>query len=504
MSATIGGNGSEPAAKYRYQLYQRLHSRIPQIYADARKAGEEIGITGDLKGKIGLTGSISSCHALLRRDVQSAMEKAARTVIENKNLADQIREIVKDGYGDDYDAAPINTCEAALWLTFDVLATPPMMGRGENYRTRYVAPYERHVHHQAGYGRPFPPKYKDLMADRGVTAGEMGVQGKRLENLDVVLVPLEGAHYTSHGIKYYPTTLLADVDAAKSAEQIARAAAQNATLLSAFASMGYDTPGYGHGEHDADGAPTLMRRIGTLAREYNVPYVVDNAKGVPFLGVDPRQIGADVMVYSMDKASGAPTGGLIIGREEVMVHIRRALGMHGERNGNPLSYGKAAFVTYDAGKEYLVGLIAALQAIRERPEVLNQPLERMYRIVIDEFAALPTALRKDILITKSGNGATVEVNYQHTWHGEEPGIPIFSIEDMYAGTALFQSGMSQMGVLPSVAYDGNISITPGLGTTDEDGNLLEEPLRLAVRGLVRLIEIVCKHAGVFNYAAAEV
>jgi len=502
MTVTTSPDGN--GFKYRYQLYQHLQSNIPSIYADARRAADELGIPKALRGQIGLTGSVSSCHALLRRDVSEAMDRAARSVIENKYLADELREIVKDGYGDEYDAAPINTCEAALWLTFDALATPPLTGRGENYRTRYVAPYERHVHHQAGYGRPFPPRYKDLTADRGVTAGEMGVAGKRLDNLDVVLVPLEGARYDNHGIKYFPTPLLADVDAAGSARRIAETAANHAPLLSAFASMGYDTPGYGYTEHDSDGAPTLMRQIGRIAKRHNVPYVVDNAKGVPFLGVDPRQIGSDVMVFSMDKASGAPTGGLIIGREDVMVPIRRALGIHGERNGNPLSYGKAAFVTFDAGKEYLVGLLAALRAIRERPEVINRPLERMFQIANEEFASLDPELRKGILITKSTNGATVEINYQRTWRDGKIGIPIFSIEDMYAGTALLQSGMAQMGVIPSVAYDANIMITPGLGTTDENGELLEEPMRYAIKGLVRLIEIICRYAGVYGYGRVHV
>jgi hypothetical protein len=298
--------------------------------------------------------------------------------------------------------------------------------------------------------------------------------------------------------------MLANVEPYGTRDRLAREAQRHAWMLSAFASMAYDTPGYGHAARDEDGTPTLMRMIGELARGYNVPYIVDNAKGVPFLGVDPRAIGADVMCYSMDKASGAPTGGLIIGREEVMVPIRRALGIHGERNGGPLSFGKAAYVTQDPGKEYLVGLIAALRAIRENPDVINGPLERMYQIVQEEFAALPAEMLEGMIVSKSTNGATVEINYQNTWRDGKMGIPIFTIEDMYAGTALMQSGMAQMGILPSIAYDANVSVTPGLGTTDEDGNLLEEPLRLSVRGLVRLFEIICKHAGVFSYAAATV
>ena len=36
---------------------------------------------------------------------------------------------------------------------------------------------------------------------------------------------------------------------------------------------------------------------------------------------------------------------------------------------------------------------------------------------------------------------------------------------------------------------------PGLGTLDEDGNLIEEYAVLAAKTLVKAVEIVCTHAG---------
>jgi len=158
-------------AKYRFQFYKELHKRVPAIYAEAKKFADDLGLPAELKGKIGLTGAVSSCHALLSTEVGRAIEAASRKVIENKFLVEEIRELVKDVYGDEFDAAPINTCEAALWVSFDTLAAPPLTGRGASYRARYLAPLERHLHHQGGYGRPFPPRFKDLFADRGVTAG---------------------------------------------------------------------------------------------------------------------------------------------------------------------------------------------------------------------------------------------------------------------------------------------------------------------------------------------
>src|SRR5208282_692109 len=395
------------SSKYRFQIYKELHKNIPAIYAEAKKLADEIGITPEMKGQIGLTGAVSSCHALLTSEVGKAIEAASRKVVENKFLIEEIREIVKDVYGDGFDAAPTNTCEAALWVSFDSLASPPMTGRGDNYRARYIAPFERHLHHHGGYGRPFPPRYKDLFADRGVTAGELGFAGKRLDNTDAVFVPMEGARYEIHGIKQHPAVLLANYDARKTLARIEQTAARHAAYLTAFSSLGYDTVGYGYGAKDANGVPVLQSGLAKLAQDYGVPYIVDNAWGTPFIGADPRKIGADVMAYSMDKSSGAPTVGLIIGREDVMVPIRRALGYHSDRSGTGYSYGKAAYVTNDPGKEALVGLIAALKILRDKPLVMTRPLDELLAIVKDEFKGLPKQFHKDLIISKSANSLAV-------------------------------------------------------------------------------------------------
>jgi len=240
--------------------------------------------------------------------------------------------------------------------------------------------------------------------------------------------------------------------------------------------------------------PLLQKGYAELAKAYDIPYVVDNAWGLPFVGTDISKNGADVYVYSMDKATGSATSGLIIGKEDVMVPIRRALGMHGDRWGTTASYGKAAYVTQDPGKEALLSQVAALRVLRDKPEVLKKPVDDLYKIVKEEFNALGSELLQGIIISKSYNSTAVEVNYEGTWAKGKAGIPIFSIEDMYAGSHLLQTGLSQMGVIPTIAYDANIYISPGLATTDENGQLIEERARLAVRALVRLIQIVCKFA----------
>ncbi|HYF90896.1 MAG TPA: hypothetical protein VD969_01480 [Symbiobacteriaceae bacterium] len=483
--------------QYKFQMYKALQQNIPQIYANAKKAADEIGIPKEIRGKFGLTGAISGCPAPLRRDILEAGERGATEVIPLATLVDKLREVVKSAYGDQWEPIPVSTCEAALWTAYDTLCTPPALGRGDNYRTRYIAPLEKHMHHQGGYGRPFPAKYKDIFADRGTTAGELGFYGKRQNNLDTVMVPLEGARYENHGIKSWPVPLLTHVDPEASAARIRRVAQEQVTLLSAIASLGYDTPGYGYAVKDQKGAPLLQKRLGEIARYYNVPYIVDNAWGLPFVGTNPNDIGCDVICYAMDKATGAATSGLLIAREDVATNLRRALGMAGDRYGTTASYGKAAFVTFDPGKEALLTQIAALEALRDKPALYTKPVDDLYDIVVSELEALPAVLRSRLLVSKSYNSTTVEINYEATWDGEMLGLPIFSIEDMYAGSNIFQTGCAQMGIIPTIAYDGNIFISPGLGTCDYDGNLMEKETRWAVRGLVALIDIVARFVGLY-------
>lgn len=483
------------ADRFKFQMYKHLQASIPQIYADAKQAADELGIPADLRGRFGLTGAISGCPAPLRKDVQDYVEQGSQEVIPLAKLVDEIREIVKSGYGDEYDVCPVNTCEAALWVTFDCLFTPPNQGRGDNYRARYIAPYEKHMHHQGGYGRPFPARFKDYLADRGSTPGELGFYGKRQNNTDTIIVPLEGARYDNHGIKYWPVPLLTEVDPEASIEKIAMVAERHAPYLTGITSLGYETPGYGYGAKDDEGTPLLQKYLAELAHEFDIPYVIDNAWGIPFIGTDITKSDADIICYAMDKASHATTSGLIIGKEEVMVPIRRALGMHGDRWGTTASYGKAAYVTQDPGKEALLGLIAALRTLRDRPDVLTKPVDDLYEIVKDEFDKINPALAKGLLISKSYNSTAVEVNYEGTWADDGIGFPIFSIEDMYAGSNLMQTGLAQMGIIPTIAYDANIYISPGLGTTDDNGQIIEDRARYAVKGLVRLMEIIGRHAG---------
>lgn len=482
--------------RYRFQWYQRIHESTSRIHEDARKAVAELGLD-EWRGRIGLYGGSSSCPGPLPTYVLDAIAAANRgPLLPMRRVEDELREVIKDVYGDEYDAAATNTCEAGLRVAFETLFAPPMLRKGEAYRGRYVAPYDEDYEFFLGYGRPFPPRYKNLLIDRSSSAGELGVEAKALPNLDSVFVRLEGARYEVHGIRFNTVPLLTGTDAVRSSEKIERVAMRHASELVGFVSIGYDTPGYGYGEKDGNGVPILKKRMGELARDFDVPYVVDSASCCPVIGLSPGDIGADVMVWSMDKACRAPICGLMVGTEECMVPIRKGLGLGGGREGGVSSHGKAVFSLSDAGRDSVVGLLAVLKVLRDDPEKVRRPIDQMHQIILEEFSCFrPQRFRQDLVITKSYTMGGTELNYERTWKDGDFGIPIFSLEDLYGNTNPMSSAVEEMGLYPATIYSGNAFLGPGMGTLDENAELMEEPTRLAVRALVRAMEIVCKHAG---------
>ena len=102
--------------KFKYQMYKYLQENLSNIYAEAREASEKIGIPTELKGKFGLTGAVSGCPSPLRKDVKESIEKGTNEVIPLVTLVEKIREIVKEVYGDEYDAAPVSLVKQVFGL----------------------------------------------------------------------------------------------------------------------------------------------------------------------------------------------------------------------------------------------------------------------------------------------------------------------------------------------------------------------------------------------------
>jgi hypothetical protein len=476
--------------KFRFQRYQMLANARTKIFEEFRQIADDLDPQNLRSSKFGMLGG-SGAPPVLGKRVREAIESGSKKLFSLTTLDDRIRSIVKEAYGDEWDGVAVSTAEGGLWVTFDSLVSVPLAVRGEKYQSSYLAPLERHTHHQAAYGAPFPPYLKDHVADRGVTAGEMGILAKRLENVKVILVPFVGARYENHGIKYHPAYLLLGTNAEASANKFRSYAQRHSDTLAAIVSMGYDSPGYGYDEKSENGAPRLQKAMGELAGEFDIPYILDNARGTPFIGLDPRKVNGSVIIYSVDKAFGGPTAGLIIGTEQYLIPIRRALGVHGNRWGTPTSHGKAGYVMVDPGKEGLIGVVAALEGILEEPDILTKPvddLQKMIQLIAKEELG---NLSKYLVITTSRNSLAVEVNYEKTWNTETP-IPIFPIEDYYSGANLLQYGLSGAGISPPLCYDANIVIGPLSNLCEPNGMLNEDRAQIAVRtlfkGMMRLTE----------------
>jgi hypothetical protein len=483
--------------QWRHEWYEQIYQRFPKIVAEATAFGEKLDI-GSLRDQVGLYAGSSSSPARLPRFVMDAIVEANQhSVLPLRVVEDRLRSVVKDLYGDAYDGAAANTCEAGLRICIEALMAPPFLRKGDAYRTRMLTTYSEDIEWGAAYGRAFPPKYKNIAVERSVTAGEFGMEGKCLPNVDTVFLRLAGARYEVHGIKQALVPFVTRIDVNQTIERAAVLAERHATMLSGLLAIGYDTPGYGLGEKDAEGSPRLLQGLGELARNYDVPFLVDCASCVPGLGLKPNLAKADLLLFSMDKASRSPIAGLIVGNEELMHTVRKSMGLGGQRYGHVSSHGKAVFSAADPGRDAVVGLTAYLETVRDRPELITKPVDDFHAILLDAFAELrPQRFREKLMWTKSYHMGGTEINYLETWDGSVRGIPIFTLEDLYSNTNPITLATEAMGVSPATMYGGNVLLNPGLGLLDQDGQLITQRAVIAARALVESINIVCRHASI--------
>ena len=133
------------------------------------------------------------------------------------------------------------------------------------------------------------------------------------------------------------------------------------------------------------------------------------------------------------------------------------------------------------------------------PHIVKDPIDKFHEIIVEQFQSLkPSRFREKLIFTKSYHLGGTELSYERTWEDDEYGIPIFTLEDLYANTNPICSAQVEMGVEPATIYGGNMFLGPGLGTLDEEGNLIIGYAVLAAKTLVKAVEIVCKYAGLHD------
>lgn len=484
---------------YLHDWYQSLFEQIPDIQEEAAAFAEAEGL-GDYAGNIGTYQGSSGCPGRLPSYVLDAIVDANKIdVLPAVAIADQMRALVKDVYGDGYDVCVTNTAEASLRVAFETLVAPPTLRRGEQYRSRSLQIYGEDAEWGGGYGRAFPPKYRHFAMDRTVSGGELGIDGKSLANLDTLFVRAPGVRYELHGVRQNTVAVMTGLNVDGTMGALTKAAERHASMLAAVHAVGYDTPGWGFGEKDAEGTPVLMARMADIARDFDVPYILDCATCLPIVGLDPRAVDADIMIYSMDKAGRAPIGGLMIGKSEPMNAIRKAMGWIGPRSGGVSSYSKGVFSMHDPGRDSLVGLYAFLKTMVDAPQKVTDPVDGMFTILMEELEAFPSKRLADgFLVTKSYHMGGLELNYAGTWKDGERGLPLFNLEDMYCGANTIDAALVAMGQAGATIYGGNVLIGPGLGLIDRDGDLRPDATRACFKGLVKAFEITARRAGLLD------
>ena len=86
---------------FKYEMYQYLAATQGEFYEKVKKIPKEVGLPDKFQGKIGLTGTISENHGLLRKEIIKSMSEGARHVTNNSVLDKEVRHLVKLHYGDE-------------------------------------------------------------------------------------------------------------------------------------------------------------------------------------------------------------------------------------------------------------------------------------------------------------------------------------------------------------------------------------------------------------------
>ncbi len=468
-----------PHFKYRAHLYEHLGANARDVILAAEKAATEIrgADYGDEN-----PGSPAVHEGL----------PLAKPVASISKAASEMREIVKDVYGDGYDTCPIASAEAAMWLACRSAFAPPSSVSGRRYRARYITPLEKHTGRQSSYGQIYPPQYKRFICEDDVARDRCSDTIRQIDDLDAVVVPLEGAGYVHHGIAYTPVALLTEVDAESSLEIIAATADVHAASLAGFLSTGYDTPGFGAAMRDDKGTPLLQSGMGQLAGEFDVPYIMDCGLSIPLLGATPASARATLAVYSLSEQPGWDSPALIVGLESLMTPIRKEAGLF---KVPPLG----GYVMKDTPYASLVPTAAViaeqfhmLRTLRERPRRYADEVDDLNRVVLKELSSLPAKLKDCLKVTPSYGMLAVEVNYEDSWK-EGTGIPIFTMGDTNAGTHLMQLALDLMGASGIKVLDASIYITAG---REESGaGPGSDRVRYSIQCVTALLQILAKHSG---------
>jgi hypothetical protein len=455
--------------KYRFRMYESLAKAARDILDQAQRAAIE-GAPPDVTGRP---------EPPRRSDDDGSVP----------DLINRIRELVKDTYGDAYDACPTVSTSAALALCRAVAipdGTQPDRNGNVAGSLAVVVPRQKPSELLAGF-RPLPPKY-------GLVPG-FSAHGETKVGpgpLAAVLVPLSGASYSYHGIVPGPVAMLANAQSGPSLQGVAAAAEACYPHLAGIMALGTAVPGCGFTEANDDGVPELHAGLGEIAAEFDVPFLVDNTPGTPFLGPDLSKAMVSAAVFG-PFGPGGP--GLLIGVEELVIPMLELAGGGGHKGPSRVSAGGTSPPVLPS-KDSLRDTVELMTEARRNPEPFGRVVDRIYDTAVSGFAHLEDDFKRALRFKKNYAGLSVEVNYEDTWN-EGMGFPVFSGQDALAGTHLLREGLKRMGVTSISTADAAIVIGIPRQTLNEALHFSPDTdeLRKEILALVTLLKIIGEKAG---------
>ena len=351
-----------------------------------------------------------------------------------------MRRYVKSSCGDGYNGAFVPT--GGGWLR-------SLLGTGG----RCLVPYEKDMRYLEWMGSAFPPH---------IAAARPWATLVSDDALQALVVPLRGARYECHGLHGQPVPLLLSTEPVASCEAMAEKAADHAGTLTGFLSLAADTVGYGYGLKNEAGAPLLAVYLGELARDMQLPYILDNRQGWPLASLDLAQLGAQAMVHS------SPLAGtdFLVAQEDIIYVL--------QEDGHVVKHPEAEAL-----------LLAHLGAPRSFAEQHQEALDDVYELIVKEARSLSSWLVQRLRLTKSWNFFAVEINYESSWEGGGWGLPLFDRDDERAGDHLLKTALGDMNIIPPHLRGGNALISPPLS-----GGVRGTAMEKGIQGFFRVLEIL--------------
>lgn len=447
-------------------MYRELADEAPAIMDEIRKAAAELGLGGpiarpgeaNMSARPGEAGPIARSGETRPVSRPSEAGHGVRSTDANSSAFDRIRDLVKSRYSDNYDCCVVETPTAGLWAACQ--AAFAESGLRQGYAPRCLWPRQKGLAVSAGI---LPPRYRHVYGSR------IPHRPVQTPAFDVVVTPLIGAIYASHGISNTPAALLAASNPEPSIEALAAAAEVHAPFLSGIYSQGSSTPGCGFGALDEDGVHLLQRGCDELSGEFDVALVVDDSHALPLLGEIPVH-GSSVTIFGHRALGGL---GMAVGTEDVVAALKAGAPKPGDA---------------DASK-----LFDTLSGLVENRDRFRRNLARLYERVTEALGKLDAEFRSRIRVRKDLPSLSVEVNYEDTWQ-DGIGFPIFTVEDTEMGTNLLEAGIAAMGLTMVASMEASITVRlpdPDGGRPEFD----EDRAAREMKGLVRLLEILGKRSG---------